>query len=1474
MRPLQLIVSAFGPYAGRVELDLEQLGDKGLYLVTGDTGAGKTTIFDAITFALFGEASGDKRDNSMLRSKYADDDVPTEVELTFMHGGKKYRVRRNPAFMRKRKNRRGSGLTKENPKAELHLPDGRDITKDREVTRYIENEILGIKREQFLQIAMIAQGDFLKLLTADTRERQAIFRSLFKTNYYKRLQDVLKEQTSQRRQKYDRSLQALRQYVASIQCEEGDELFVEVEKAKGNAHPSDDVIELLDKLIARDEEEQTEQDRVLKECAERMERLGTQIERAYQQANDRAELATLEDQKARLTPELDKARENERFEQGRQGERDELRGRIATLNACLGDYEQQEEQLGKQAGLKARVDELRARVADDERACEAYEADLAAYRTELESLAGSRDRREELARSRDGVEAEVQRLNVLLTRIRGYEELLRRREGAERRLAASAAAMEAEKAKDVKAQQARDLISRIQHELPSYAVLEGERREAQEKGQELGGRRNEQTRLSADLRTLSQQLDSLRAERQGLSDAGGRLADHRSSMERLNSQRANIVERGKSLGEYRSLSNGLAQAEGRLDKAHVRLSSAEERGSMREEMQQRIGLIQQELSQYDQKARRDADLLDCQKRLVVLRRDETRNHDALVRAEGRLDQLRKEREGLAGAELALERRRQELGDAKTRLVQLDDLRGDLATLEEAQALCRKLQEEFLRLEGEHKQKRSVYEEMHDAYFREQAGILAKELVEGEPCPVCGSTEHPHKAQVSEKAPSEVQLNHAHDESEQARGRYEQASRRANEQQAIVDTRTDGLQRRVSALWPKCTVEDAAQQVASDRSVTTRRIEALGGEITSEEARVRRAREVDEEVAALERDISQRREGEQQLKEGIASYTSREAELERQQFDLHYADKASATTELQRLQREVRSIGEELDAARREHAEAQRLHGELQGRLNYAREQLNDVVDLTDVEASLRRVHLELSSVDEEIRELERQIKVESNRQKRFEQTETEIAQGEARREELGTERAKAEQDIAVLDSRLGSLRDHVHDLEERLLCPSEGEALARRGELERLVDAHERALQRAQAELEECQARIERVNGEIAQAKDQLEQDVDTSDVAEARRLTANLHEQRRRELDDLGGRLARAERDVRRSDELAKLIEQKRLELQEARERRQDREQVRASLSASLQEVTHRVDELTKGLPYPSRSEALSQLDAMQQRLDSMRRALEEASKRLQELDGEAKNLEGQIRTLRRKIDAVGDLDADALSREREDLRSKQQTIQEQRQDLYARLVANRSARQKVRVSLKQVRERESDYVKVENLSLTANGNLTGKDRVMLETYVQQTYFERMIQRANIRLLRMTGGQYEFKRQAEAGNRQSQSGLELEVIDHYNGSTRSVRTLSGGESFMAALSLALGLADEIQSSAGGIRIEAMFVDEGFGSLDEHALQQAIDALQSVAADTKLVGIISHVGELKERIDRQVVVTKKKAGGSAVEVVC
>ena len=203
-----------------------------------------------------------------------------------------------------------------------------------------------------------------------------------------------------------------------------------------------------------------------------------------------------------------------------------------------------------------------------------------------------------------------------------------------------------------------------------------------------------------------------------------------------------------------------------------------------------------------------------------------------------------------------------------------------------------------------------------------------------------------------------------------------------------------------------------------------------------------------------------------------------------------------------------------------------------------------------------------------------------------------------------------------------------------------------------------------------------------------------------------------------------------------------------------------------------------------------------------------------------------------------------------------------------------NERVRNAVMKRSSEMKEIEDKWNLIRTVSDTVNGKIRGgeKEKIRLETYIQTAYFDRTIARANTRLMVMTGGQYELKRRTASDNRQSQSGLELDVIDHYNASERSVKTLSGGEAFKASLSLALGLADEIQSSAGGIQVDTMFVDEGFGSLDEESLNQAMGALKNLTEGNRLVGIISHVSELKERIENQIVVTKKNAGGSVVEI--
>ena len=193
MRPNKLVLSAFGPYASKVELDLSKLGENGVYLITGDTGAGKTTIFDAITFALFGKPSGDIRDVKTLRSEYANEEIETYVELDFIYHDEEYHIYRRPEYTYTHVQKNGE--VKQRSKATdayLILPNGDRIVKPTEVTKQVE-QLLGMKRDQFRQIAMIAQGSFLEILNADTKERGKLFEKVFMTSKYSVLMDRLNQ---------------------------------------------------------------------------------------------------------------------------------------------------------------------------------------------------------------------------------------------------------------------------------------------------------------------------------------------------------------------------------------------------------------------------------------------------------------------------------------------------------------------------------------------------------------------------------------------------------------------------------------------------------------------------------------------------------------------------------------------------------------------------------------------------------------------------------------------------------------------------------------------------------------------------------------------------------------------------------------------------------------------------------------------------------------------------------------------------------------------------------------------------------------------------------------------------------------------------------------------------------------------------------------------------------------------------------
>ena len=191
MRPVYLKMSAFGPFAGVAEVDFTRLGTEGIYLLAGETGAGKTTVFDAITFALFGQCSGEARKPEDLRSDYAGPETQTYVDLTFELRGKRYRIKRDPGGYPRTK-KRGEGTTVCAAESTMEMPDGSQVSGKR-VSEKV-TELLGIDANQFGQIVMLAQGDFEKLLTEGTKERTVIFRKIFGTDMYQRFQDALNEQ--------------------------------------------------------------------------------------------------------------------------------------------------------------------------------------------------------------------------------------------------------------------------------------------------------------------------------------------------------------------------------------------------------------------------------------------------------------------------------------------------------------------------------------------------------------------------------------------------------------------------------------------------------------------------------------------------------------------------------------------------------------------------------------------------------------------------------------------------------------------------------------------------------------------------------------------------------------------------------------------------------------------------------------------------------------------------------------------------------------------------------------------------------------------------------------------------------------------------------------------------------------------------------------------------------------------------------
>lgn len=545
--------------------------------------------------------------------------------------------------------------------------------------------------------------------------------------------------------------------------------------------------------------------------------------------------------------------------------------------------------------------------------------------------------------------------------------------------------------------------------------------------------------------------------------------------------------------------------------------------------------------------------------------------------------------------------------------------------------------------------------------------------------------------------------------------------------------------------------------------------------------------------------------------------------------------------------------------------------------------------------SLKEEHSQLSSAEAQKERLFNQLGNASDRKEKFTKLLSEIKDFNAEQEKLN-ELQQAFQAALATSSRLlqiyndkntAFLREQAgmmaSNLEEGKPCPVCGSihhpvlaALSQDAPSEADVKHAKKKYEDADKETQLASQKASKQNGTVETAREALLKTVSDllpgtslEEASAAAEKNANALQE---EIDGLKKELAEMEKSIQRKQELDTQIPGKEKKYQEAANDYTDADTEIKVLSGSIDTLETRIAELRSELPFPDKAAAKAQQRADREQLDKLKQAQAEANEKYSAYDKELTVVQSAIAQLNQQLADQPEWDAEALNEQKEALTLRKTELRNAHGNVSYRITANTGARDHIAAQASTLADLEQQYAWMKALSDTANGDVSGKQKIKLETYIQRAYFDQILMRANIRLQKMSGGQYDLKRRDTVDGYKSQSGLELDIVDHINASERSVNTLSGGESFLASLALALGLSDEVQMSTG-IRLDTLFVDEGFGSLDPEALNKAYNTLASLTEGNRLVGIISHVAELKERIDRQIVVSKKPSGGSTAEII-
>lgn len=1424
MKPIRLTISAFGPYAGKTELDFTRLGGQGLYLITGDTGAGKTTIFDAVAYALYGEASGDVRRADMFRSKYADQETPTYVELVFAYAGQQYTIRRNPGYLRPKK--RGEGFTEQKDDAVLTFPDERrPVTQSKAVTKAV-TELIGLDRKQFSQIAMIAQGDFQKLLLAGTEERVGIFRQIFHTDMYQSIQKSLADAAREQWKIYDELKRSICQYMDGIICGEDTPVSVklkELEKEKFDGRVGEGMA-LLEALCREDREILGKLDEEIRNrevwIAEEERRLGT-IHKIKEQ---RDELEKKQKQLREEEPGLRQAREtHEKAKEEAKG-REELARQIQTLSESLEWFallKKEQEEKKKEEEI-IRQEQRRGEELGAERL--SLEQALGADREHLEALApaeeaGKRLREkaddlrgtgEKLAEQSQSFQEESRRQNEIKEQIRKMSETREKLVSAAGKCEAQLKELEGTEMLLARTQQLREALREAEKTLEKEEKEQSRITEQKEKEEAV------QKKLKEKEERLKKAEETRIREQESLRDAAEKVRECRYLEEKAEEQ----------LSDFRKLSG--------------------EQNALKEKKEQLFASQEDRRKQAEERAAA----------LTCLKEEQEPLSDSDARA------------------LRLEQREKELSERERALGELEK---DLNDLNRQREKLSEAQQNYQKAVLEKEQEETVCQRMERLFLDAQAGMLARNLKEEEACPVCGAKHHPHLAVVPDNAPEKEMLEQEQVRLEKLRAAAERLSEQAGHLAEEEKKSRDAAAEQAKLLLGTAAAEAALPKQIAEKKIRLREErETIKRERKEEEGKAERNRELKKLIPVREKEKTAAEEAYQKAQKEFAAANGQFVEKDRQwkavvsEMQLPDSMKDETETEAYLIKRLEQCRENAKQAAARK-----KRFDELAGQ-ETEQDREKEILKAAFAESQER-----MAGLSGQEQRFQQQLAVDTQKAEAvFRQAKAHFADAPGTEEPWG-------ENFRLTDS-LRFLRERA-EKEEGLLL----EQAKKQEQLSREKEKLEQNRRREEEELHRLEKEQEKIGGRRGQKAEELFRTLFIYDPALKEtypsaasvpeeawgQMVSSAKETLEQNLRNLEKDLERNRGDLAQKERLKLEIVQKEKQLKALGERQKETEHFLAKSEEKLKGRKDKIEELTGKLKAEQKDAVQKEIAEKEAEKEKLEKALERAEqayaacqKRTERLLGEIKALEEQIS----KAQADGQFTEEEPAARKERFLQEKEALAEKRDEKNAAVRTNEKIFSNIRTKQKEIMEVEEKYRWMEVLSKTANGDLYQKPKIKFETFIQMAYFDRILRRANLRLLTMSSGQYELERTKEAEDFRSGAGLELCVVDHYNGTRRSVKTLSGGESFQASLSLALGLSDEIQSNAGGIRLDSMFVDEGFGSLDEEALSQAIDALMRLTEGSRLVGIISHVNELKDRIEKKIVVTKRQGAeriGSEAEIV-